>query len=128
MLLVNLGAVAIARASVWTESANPWLDGRELYVGSLAPGATRAANTVHVALGRGRHIEVDNVTELLDIEAACRHVGCDHPADVAGAPAPQPAGPLGPCETPGPPPRLDTAASKAPRPSSHARLRGPEGV
>jgi carboxyl-terminal processing protease len=58
--VVNLGEVPLHRASVWTESANPWLDERELYVGALAPGATRTVKQrVRVHDGYG-----DEVSEV----------------------------------------------------------------
>ena len=42
---------------------------------ALAASATRAADAVHVALGRGGHVEVDHVREVIDVDAARRHIG-----------------------------------------------------
>ena len=44
---------------------------------ALAPGAADAADAVHVALRRGRHVEVDDVGQLVDVEAAGGDVGGD---------------------------------------------------
>ena len=44
---------------------------------ALAPGAPRAADAVHVDLGRGRHVVVHDVREVLDVEAARRDVRRD---------------------------------------------------
>ena len=45
--------------------------------GSAAPGAARAADAVHVGVGRGRHVVVDDVRQPLDVEAARGDVGGD---------------------------------------------------
>src|SRR3546814_9017540 len=39
------------------------------------PGPTDAADAVHVRVGRRRHVVVEDVGELVDVEAARRHVG-----------------------------------------------------
>ena len=50
---------------------------------ALTPGTPHASDAVHVLRGGGRHVEVDHVRELVDIEAACRHIGGDE--QVGGA-------------------------------------------
>jgi predicted Zn-dependent protease len=52
---------------------------------ALAAGAADAADAVHVGLGRRRHVVVDDVGELVDVEAAGGHVGGDE--QVGGAAA-----------------------------------------
>ena len=44
---------------------------------ALAPGAADAADAVHVGLGRRRDVVVDDVGELVDVEAAGGDVGGD---------------------------------------------------
>ena len=44
---------------------------------ALAPGPPDAADAVHVALGRRRHVVVDDVGERVDVEAAGGDVGGD---------------------------------------------------
>ena len=46
-------------------------------------GAAGAADAVHVVVGRVRQVEVDDVRQLLDVEAARRDVGRDQHADLA---------------------------------------------
>ena len=45
--------------------------------GAVAPGAAGAADAVDVVVGRGRHVVVDDVRQLLDVEAARGDVGGD---------------------------------------------------
>ena len=52
---------------------------------ALAPGAADAADAVHVRLGRRRHVVVDDVGELVDVEAAGGDVGGDEQVGGAGA-------------------------------------------
>ena len=54
---------------------------------ALAAGAADAADAVHVGLGRGRHVVVDDVGERVDVQAAGGDVGRDEQVGVAGAQA-----------------------------------------
>ncbi|MBL8615919.1 MAG: PDZ domain-containing protein [Deltaproteobacteria bacterium] len=68
--VVNLGAAPLHRVSVWTESANPWLDERELYIGALAPGQTRTVKQrVRVHDGYGEEVS-EVLLHLRDPEVA----------------------------------------------------------
>ena len=40
-------------------------------------GAPRAPNAVHIDLGLVRQIQIDDMTDIRDIDAAARHVGGD---------------------------------------------------
>ena len=51
--------------------------------GAAAAGAARAADAVHVGLGRGRHVVVDDVRQPLDVEAARGDVGGDEQIGLA---------------------------------------------
>ena len=51
------------------------------------PARPDPADAVHVRLGRRRHVEVDDVGQLLDVEAAGRHVGRDQQFGAAAAQA-----------------------------------------
>ena len=42
---------------------------------ALATRAPRATDAMHIALGRGGHVEVDHVREVIDVDAARRHIG-----------------------------------------------------
>jgi hypothetical protein len=51
----------------------------------LPAGPADPADAVHVRLGRRRDVVVDHVAELLDVQAACRHVRGDQQVGRAGA-------------------------------------------
>ena len=51
------------------------------------PRATRASDAMHVGLGRGGHVVVHDVRDVLDVEAARGDVGRDEELGVAGAEA-----------------------------------------
>ena len=53
--------------------------------GAFAAGAAGAADAVHVGLGRRRHVVVEDVRELLDVEAARGDVGGNQQVGLAGA-------------------------------------------
>ena len=50
----------------------------------LRPGAAGAADAVHVGLGVGRDVVVDDVADPLDVEAAGGDVGGDQDVELAG--------------------------------------------
>ena len=54
---------------------------------AAAAGTARAADAVHVSLGRGWHVVVDDVRQPLDVEPARRDVGRDEQVDLAVAKA-----------------------------------------
>ena len=51
---------------------------------AFGAGAARAADAVHVVLGHVRQVVVDDVRQLVDVDAARRDVGGDHHLDLAG--------------------------------------------
>ena len=53
--------------------------------GAVAAGAAGAADPVHVRLGGRRHVVVDDVREVLDVEAARGDVGGDEQVGLAAA-------------------------------------------
>ena len=52
---------------------------------AAAPGTAGAAGAVHVGLGVGRDVVVDDVADPVDVEAAGRHVGRDQDVELAVA-------------------------------------------
>ena len=53
--------------------------------GAVGTGARGAANTVDVGFGNVCEIEVDDVTDAIDVDAACGDVGGNKSSDFAGA-------------------------------------------
>ncbi len=53
----------------------------------FASGAASAANAVNVILGMDRHVEVENVAHIRNVEATSRHIRRDQKADIAAAKA-----------------------------------------
>src|ERR1700753_872530 len=52
---------------------------------TFGAGAGGAADAMHIGLGHVGQIEIYDVADGVDIEAACGDVGCDQRADLAGA-------------------------------------------
>jgi len=57
----NTGEESLSRLSIWTESDNPWLDHKELYVGRLEAGESRTLST-RVELHEGYLDEIAPLT------------------------------------------------------------------
>src|SRR5436309_9950578 len=52
---------------------------------AAASGAAGAADSVNVVVGVVRHVEIENMAHIRDVEAARRNVGGDEQRDVAAA-------------------------------------------
>jgi hypothetical protein len=86
--LARPGLLRVERVAIiyWDILTNHLLDATQILAFVLitesngdAPlaGAPRAPNTVHIDLGLVRQIQIDDVTDVRDIDAAARHVGGD---------------------------------------------------
>ena len=83
------------RSRRWTARNSSTSSGRDERDGGAAgAGPARSADAVDVVLGLERQLVVDDVREVLDVEAARSHVRGDEDLDEAAAEGLQGAGPL----------------------------------
>ena len=68
--------------SFWIAATNLAVLGRRQREGAaLAPGAAGAADAVDIVLGMDRHVEIEDVLQALDVEAARRDVAAHQKPD-----------------------------------------------